>query len=160
MVPNVIPGTRRFDLPDEEIAARYDAGEPIDEIAASYGVSSPVIYTRLREQRRSQRLPRITAAQRARILDLYGSGLSGAAVAKAMGIARSSVRKVVREAGAERPTHVELAAAHVRSDAVQEIMRRHRGGESVRSLAREYDIPRSTLARRLARAEDDGGITL
>jgi DNA invertase Pin-like site-specific DNA recombinase len=155
MAPNVIPGTRRFALPDEEIAARYDAGEPINEIAASYGVSSPVIYTRLREQGRTQRLPRITAAQRSQILDLYNSGMSGAAVAKALGIARSSVRKVVRQAGMRRPTHVEVAAAHVQSDVVQEILRRRRSGEPVRALAHEYGIPRNTLARWLARAEHD-----
>jgi len=150
MAPNVIPGTRRFDLPDKEIAARYDAGEPIVEIAASYGVSSPVIYTRLREQGRAKRLPRITPVQRARILDLYRSGMSGKAVARKLEIARSTVRKVVREAGVKRPTHVELAATHARSEVVQEIARRRRAGESVRALAEEYGIPRSTLARRLA----------
>lgn len=149
MPPKTIPGTRRYDLPDEEIAARYDAGETVVEIAASYGVSSPVIDTRLREQGRSKRLSRITAAQRARILDLYGSGLSRKAVAARLGIARSTVRKVVREAGAERPTHVELAAEHARSEVVREIARRRAGGESVRALAEEYGIPRNTLYRRL-----------
>jgi transposase-like protein len=150
MAPKTIPGTRRFDLPDEEIAARYDAGEPIVELAAAYGVSTPVIYTRLREQGRTQRLPRIHAKQRAQILDLYGSGMSGKAVAKRLGIARSTVRKVVREAGMKRPTHEELAAAHARSSVVQEIARRHRAGQTVRALAEEYGIPRTTLTRRLA----------
>ena len=150
MAPNVIPGTRRFDLPDKEIAARYDAGEPIEELAASYGVSSPVIYTRLREQGRTQRLPRLTVAQRAQILDLYGSGMSGKAVARRLGVARASVRKVVREAGVKRPTHVDLAATHARSEVVREIAGRHQAGESVRALADEYGIPRTTLARRLA----------
>lgn len=44
----VVPvGQRRMDLPDEEIVERYQRGEPIEEIAQSYGVSSRTIRRRV-----------------------------------------------------------------------------------------------------------------
>lgn len=146
--------TRRLDLPDAEIVAQYDAGEPVVSIAQHHGVSTPVIYTRLREHGRSLRLPRTTPAQCEAALALYRTGLSPAAVAARLGISRTTVRKVVDEAGAKRTTAVELPWGHLGSAEVQEIVQRRRTGESVRSLGIEYGIPRSTLARRLARAQD------
>lgn len=48
----VVPvGHRRMDLPDAEIVARYKQGEPVQRIARAYGVSSPTIMKRIREDR-------------------------------------------------------------------------------------------------------------
>jgi len=146
--------TRRLTLPDAQIVARYDAGEPVLQIAQAYGVSTPVIYTRLREHGRSIRRPRLSPEGRVRVLALYESGLSSVAAARKMGISRSTVRKVVAQAGLTRPTPEEQATAEARTDTVQEIARRRRAGESVRALSQEYGIPRATLTRRLARAQD------
>lgn len=154
MAPNVIPGTRRFDLPDAEIAARYDAGESVVHIAKSYAVSTPVVYRILREQRRALRRPRITSEQRDAVITLYRTGLSDAAVAEQLGVARTTVRKVVAEAGVKRPTPEEVARDHLHSPVMQEILRRRQAGETVHSLALAYGIPRNTLTRRLARAQD------
>jgi DNA invertase Pin-like site-specific DNA recombinase len=154
MAPRTRPGTRRYDVPDDEIIVRYDADEPVTQIAASYGVSTPVIYTRLREQGHRLRLPRITDDLRATALSLYQAGLSDTAVAEKLGISRATVRKVVADAGVKRATPEQVAAEHLRSPVMQEIVRRRLAGESVRALAAEYGIPRNTLARRLARAQD------
>lgn len=154
MAPNVIPGTRRFDLPDAEIAARYDAGESVLPIAEAYGVSTPVIYRILREQGRALRVPRITPEQRDAVVALYQTGISDTAVAERLGVSRTTVRKVVAEAGVKRPTPEELAREDVRSPVMQEMVRRRQAGETVRSLASEYGISRNTMARRLDRAQD------
>jgi transposase-like protein/uncharacterized protein YerC len=46
----VIPrGQRRMDLPDAEIVARFKRGEPVLRIARAYGVSTPTILRRIRE---------------------------------------------------------------------------------------------------------------
>lgn len=153
MTPNVIPGTRRFDLPDAEIAARYDADESVRLIARAYGVTTPVIYRIVREQGRSLRLPRTTPEQRDAVIALYRTGLSDTAVAKQLGVSRTTVRKVVTEAGVKRPTPEELAQEEVHSPVMREIVRRREAGESVRSLAVAYGIPRNTMARRLARTQ-------
>lgn len=48
----VVPvGQRRMDLPDAEIVARFEHGEPVARIARSYGVSVPTIKRRLRDPR-------------------------------------------------------------------------------------------------------------
>lgn len=149
--------TRRIDLPEEKVVARYDAGEPVVQIAESYAVSTPVLYRVLRERGRALRLPRLTPAQRSAVVALYQTGLSDTAVATQLRFSRASVRKVVAESGVKRPTPEELAAAVLRSATVQEIARRHQSGEPVRSLAVEYGIARNTLARyldRLARLHD------
>lgn len=151
--PNVIPGTRRFDLPDAEIANRYDAGESVLVIAESYGVSTPVIYRILRERGSALRLPRITLEQRDAVLVLYRTGLSDTAVAGRLGVSRATVRKVVAEAGVKRPTPEEMAEEDLRSPVMREIARRRQAGESLRSLASAYGISRNTLARRLARVQ-------
>ncbi|MBE4790334.1 helix-turn-helix domain-containing protein [Streptomyces caniscabiei] len=154
MPPNVIPGTRRFDLPDAEITARYDAGESVLPIAEAYGVSTPVIYRILREQGRTLRLPRTTPQQRDAVVALYQTGLSDTEVAKRLGLSRTTVRKIVAEAGVKRLTPQQLAQKEVHSPVMREIVRRRQAGETVRSLATEYGIARNTLARRLARAQD------
>lgn len=143
--------TRRIDLPEEEVVARYDASEPVVQITESYAVSTPVLYRILREHGQALRLPRLTPAQRGAVVTLYQTGLSDTAVAKQLGLSRASVRKVVAESGVKRPTPEELADAALRSATVQEIAQRHRSGEPVRSLAVEYGIPRNTLARYLTR---------
>lgn len=95
-----------MNLPDAEIVRRYQAGESISVLARSYGVSFAAIDKRLRENgvRKPSVFwsPRTTAAQRDAALALYQSGLSDAAVAKQVGISRTTVRKVVDLAGAKR----------------------------------------------------------
>ncbi|MFJ3283374.1 helix-turn-helix domain-containing protein [Streptomyces halstedii] len=139
-------------LPVDEIAERYLAGEPVSRIAKSLGVSHPTIVGRLRDgghyvKRRSS----VTAAQGAAAVALYVSGLSGKAVAKQLGVSRSTIRKVVTAAGvAKHPTPEEKCATDLHDGPYREIAARYEAGESVYSLAREYGISRSTLQRRMA----------
>lgn len=151
----VVPvGRRRIDLPVAEILRRYEGGEPVNVLARAYGVSSPVIYHRLHEHGRALRSPRTTPEQRRRAVALYQTGLTDAAVAAKLNMSRTTVRKAIQEAGVKRPTPEERARAHLQSEDMQEIVRRRRAGEPVRALAVEYGIPRNTLVRRLARAEN------
>lgn len=144
-------------LPVDEIAARYRAGEPVSWIAESLGVSHPTIVDRLRDgghyMKRRKRLPSATAAQRVATdaVDLYVSGLSGKAVAKQLGVSRATVRKIITAAGVvKHPTPEEKCAADLRNGPYLEIAVRYKAGESLYTLAREYGVSRSTLQRRMA----------
>ncbi|WP_329204013.1 helix-turn-helix domain-containing protein [Streptomyces sp. NBC_01435] len=138
-------------LPVDEIAARYQAGEPVSRIAKAYGVSHPTIVERLRSdghyvERRSS----VTAAQRAATVELYASGLSGKAVAKRLNISRTMVRKLVTASGMTKQlTPEDRAAADLIDGRYRDIAPRYQAGESTHVLARECGVSRSTLQRRM-----------
>lgn len=141
-------------LPVDEIAERYLAGEPVSRIAKSLGVSHPTIVGRLRDGGHYvKRRPYATAAQRvaAVAVDLYVSGLSGKAVAKQLGVSRATIRKIITTAGViKHPAPEEKCAADLRDGPYLEIAVRYKAGESLYTLAHEYGVSRSTLQRRMA----------
>ncbi|MGW2739152.1 helix-turn-helix domain-containing protein [Streptomyces sp. NPDC001288] len=157
-MPKKRPG-RRAAVPDEEIVERYQRGEPVTKIAASYGVSGAVVERRVRE--RGVFVPRrptgMTDEQKRQIVALYREGLSPNAVASRLGISRTTVRKAVNEAGARRTAPQDLVLQELQSDTMREIWVRHQAGASVDSLARQHGIARSTLQRRIARLKQGNG---
>lgn len=155
-------------LPDSVIVAQYEDGASTTELAKTYEVSSETIRrllmrhnVRLRPAHQAiattanYRQP-MTEEQRAEVVRLYQQGLSAEQVAKRMGFAsRRTVLNVTGAAGVTRTSPKEAVAASLNSEAVQEIARRHEAGETLKALAEEYSVSRSTLNRRLAALRAD-----
>jgi DNA invertase Pin-like site-specific DNA recombinase len=102
------PGRRRRVVEDEDLVARYAAGESLNAIAAATGLYPTAVYYRLRragvelrsvaEARRNARLDLPVAE----IVERYRAGETLVEIARSLGVSHHVIRCRLAEAGVER----------------------------------------------------------
>lgn len=121
---------------NKELADRYAAGEPLEELAAAAGMSLGGLQERLRRigeptRRRKERARSLTREQIAKALADHGSLH---AAAQALGVGRGALTAQAQRYGL-RP------APAIPSD----LAARYRAGASISELARHYEVGTTTV---------------
>jgi hypothetical protein len=85
----------------QELVAEYVAGTPAAELGRRYGVAKSTVLTVLRVAGVSVRYPRLSAADGARVVELYGQGLPQTEIAARWAEADATTLDVLHDKGSE-----------------------------------------------------------
>lgn len=83
----------------QQLVAEYAAGTPAAELGRRYGVAKSTVLTLLRVADVSVRYPRLSAADVARVVELYGQGMPQTEIAVQVGRSPGAVWHVLQRAG-------------------------------------------------------------
>jgi DNA invertase Pin-like site-specific DNA recombinase len=158
-------------LPADEVVSRYQTGDSLAKLADAYG-TSPNTIKRLLEQHHVERRPahqkfsEVSPHQRrqgvveslpaSKVISEYRDGASLAALAASYGVSVNSIRRLMDAHGEERRS----SEAHkdkprvLDQEAEAEIVRRHLLGESIRTIATDVHLSKTTVWKVVQRLQD------
>lgn len=150
-------GTKRKELPIEEIIKQYETGVSTTTIAKEYNVSGFTITTRIKEYYEKTGRERIKHKRKKRelpineIIKQYEAGIEISVMIKEYNVSKTNIRKRIaeyyKETGKERIKHnsglkrIELP--------MNEIINKYETGTRVSELVNEYNLAKSTMIKRI-----------